>query len=202
MTPDSKVALLGMLLAASLFALPAASASGNAPGSQVASTLGPHTIWWASSVWNNRVPGNEIRYLLLVYDENYGTSASNATMTITSLSLQTPWGNYTATGLPTTICLGCRYAWAQFLTIPTTQSTPANVTFYTRLTGTYGSATPLCTDTNKVCEDITPVTVVANPSTIQTTLNSYADLYLPVGVLVPSLIAVVLLVLYMRKRPA
>jgi hypothetical protein len=189
-----------VVIAASLVVVLLPSASAVSPGTQSASTLGPHTIWWASSVWNNRIPGDTVRYLFLVYNENNDTGdPSNATMTLKSLTLQTPWANFTATGLPVAVCDGCRYAWAQYLTIPTTQQTPANVTFYTRLTGNYGSGTPLCTDTGSVCEDVTPVTVVSNSSSIQGRLNAYSDVYLPLGIGIPGIIAVALLVLYARK---
>ncbi len=174
--------------------LQAPSALAQAPGSQNSSTTGPHSIWWASSVWNNRIPGDTVRYLFLVYNND----PANKTMTLKTLSLQTPWANYTATGLPASLCVSCRYAWAQFLTIPSTQQ-PANVTFYTRLTGTYGSGAPLCADTNNVCEDVTPVTIGTNSSSLQQTVNNYSNFYLPLGVGIPSLVAVVLLVLYLRK---
>jgi len=154
--------LSAILIAASLFALQAAPTTAQAPGTQSGSTLGPHSIWWASPVWNNRIPGDTIRYLFLVYNSD----PANATMTLKSLSLQTPWANYSAAGLPASLCSRCRYAWAQFLTIPTTQQ-PANVTFYTRLTGSYGSGAPLCADTSNVCEDVTPVVITANSSSLQ-----------------------------------
>jgi len=189
-----KAGLAGILIAASLVMMQAPSALAVAPGTQSASALGPHSIWWASSVWNNRIPGDTIRYLFLIYNED----PMNATMTLKSLTLQTPWANYTATGFPTTLCPSCRYAWAQFLTIPTTQQV-ANVTFYTRLTGNYGSGAALCADTSSVCEDVTPVTIAANSTSIQNSLNTYSNIYLPVGIAIPAIIAVVLLVLYIRK---
>ena len=189
-----KAALTGILIAASLITMQAPSALAQAPGSQAGSATGPHSIWWASSVWNNRIPGDTVRYLFLIYNED----PANASMTLMSLSLQTPWANYTATGFPTTLCTSCRYAWAQFLTIPTTQQL-GNVTFYTRLTGHYGSGTALCADTSNVCEDVTPVTITANSSSLQNTVNNYSNLYLPIGIALPSIIAIVLLVLYVRK---
>jgi len=189
-----KAVLSGMLIAASLLVLQAPSTMAQAPGTQSASTLGPHAIWWASSVWNNRIPGDTVRYLFLVYNND----PANATMTLKSLSLQTPWANYSASGLPASLCGRCRYAWAQFLTIPMSQQ-PANVTFYTRLTGNYGSNAPLCSDTGNVCEDVTPVVIASNSSSLQQSVNAYSTLYLPLGIAIPSVIAFVLLVLYVRK---
>jgi len=189
-----KAALSGLLIAAYLLVLQTPSALAQAPGSQSATATGPHSIWWASSVWNNRTPGDTIRYLFLVYNND----PANKTMTLKSLSLQTPWANYTATGLPATLCVSCRYAWAQFLTIPASQQ-PANVTFYTRLTGTYGSGAALCADTGNACEDVTPVVIGTNSTSLQQTANNYSNLYLPLGVGIPSVIAAALLVLYVRK---
>ena len=189
-----KALLSGILIAVSILVLQVPAVMAQAPGTQSASTLGPHSIWWASSVWNNRIPGDTIRYLFLVYNDD----PTNATMKLASLSLQTPWANYTATGLPASLCARCRYAWAQFLTIPTTQS-PGNVTFYTRLTGSYGSGATLCADTANVCEDVTPVTLTANSTSLQNSVNSYSDLYLPIGIAIPSIIAVIFIALYIRK---
>jgi len=119
-------------------------------------------------------------------------------MTLKSLQLQTPWGNVSATGLPTSLCNRCRYAWATYLTIPTSQQ-PANVTFYTRLTGSYGSGNVICSDTGNVCTDTTPVVIGPNSSSLQKTVTTYSTLYLPLGVGIPSLVAIILLVLYVRK---
>ncbi len=190
-----KTIATGILVATSLALLLAPASLAAAPAPQVGTTTGPHSIWWASSVWNNRIPGDTIRYLLLVYNED----PANASMTLKTLTLQTPWGNYSDTSLPSTLCPSCRYAWAQYLTIPTSQQTPANVTFYTRLTGNYGSGSELCTDTGSVCEDVTPVTISANSSSLQSTLNTYTNLYLPLGIAIPSLIAVLFIALYVRK---
>ena len=195
MFPHRGTAAAGVLTAVSLLLLLAPVAADAASPSQNASTTGPHSIWWASSVWNNRIPGDTIRYLFLVYNED----PTNATMTLKALSLQTPWGNYSATGLPASLCAGCRYAWAQYLQIPSSQAAPANVTFYTRLTGGYGSGTALCADTDSVCEDVTPVTLAANSTTIQNNLDMFSTVYLPLGIAVPALVALVVAVLYFRK---
>jgi hypothetical protein len=189
-----KAALSGMLLLGSLIALQAPSAIAQAPGTQQAVVTGPHSIWWASSIWNNRAPGSTIRYLFLVYN----TDPAGANMTLKALSLQTPWGNYNATGLPTSLCSRCRYAWADFITIPTTQQ-PGNLTFYTRLTGNYGSGAILCADTGNVCLDVTPVVVTANSTSPQQSGTGYSTLDLSLGVGIPTIIAVVLLALYLRK---
>jgi len=186
-----------MLLVASLVAVQAPSAIAQAPGTQQSIVTGPHSIWWSSSIWNDRSPGGTIKYLFLVYNDD----PANATMTLRSISLLTPWGNYNDTGLPATVCNRCRYAWADFITIPTTQQ-PGNLTFYTRVTGAYGSGTVLCADTNNVCLDVTPVVATPNSTLPQPPMASYSALDLSLGVGLPTLVAVVLLALYLRKPSA
>jgi len=190
----AKAMLLGIPLVILLLAPQAPSVRAGTSGTQVAEVTGPHSIWWASSVWNNRVPGDVIRYLFLVYNDD----PANVNMTLKSLQLQTPWGNFTASGLPRSICASCRYAWAQYMTIPPTQPS-SNVTFYTRLTGNYGSGTALCADAGNVCEDITPVLIGTNSTSLQHSITTYSSLWVPLGVAIPSIVAVVLLVLYLRK---
>ena len=101
-------------------------------------------------------------------------------------------------GSPSALCSRCRYAWQTFVTIPTSQQL-GNVTFYTRLTGNYGSGATLCSDTSNVCTDVTPVTIGSNSSVVQQNLTTFSSVYLPLGVAIPSIIAIVLLVLYVRK---
>ncbi len=190
------VSIAGVLVAASLL-LVQTSAFAQSPGSQGSTVQGPHSLYWSSSVWNSRVPGGTIKYLFNVYNDD----PADTNMTLKSLSLQTPWGNFSAAGLPASLCSRCRYAWSQFISIPTTQQ-PGNVSLYASLAGTYGSGVALCSDTGSVCAEVTPVVITSNSTALQTTVDNYSGLYLPVGVGIPAILAVILLVLYLRKPSA
>lgn len=252
------------------------------------------SIWWDTSVWSGPsggYAGNTYVGNTLEFDINiYGTYAQ--TDTITSVSVVTPWGTYSDSTLPQSLCYGCNYFWYVDFVVPAT-ATPGNYTLNYTFAGTYASGNAFCVSTGSVCSGSISVNLKANPNTLQaqvaslqstiTTLNSnitslksqiaslqtqsaslqaqlttaktnittlqaslattnaqlatskanlataqsqlstaqsqlaatqaslastqsslstVSNLYLPVGVAVPGVVATLLLILYLRKKPA
>jgi len=152
-------------------------------------------LWWDTGVWNDRYPGSTLRVSVHIYD----SAQVNQTVTVKDLSVVTPWQTYSAGGLPVTICEGCTYLYQFNMTIPTTEGV-GSVTFTTQFSGTYSTGAALCASKNNVCTEDLPLTIDQSPTSLQSTINNYTDVYLPLGVAIPSLVAVLFIVLYARKK--
>lgn len=163
---------------------------------QVAGVSGPAALWWDTGVWNDRYPGSVLRVSVHIYN----SAQVNQTAKITSLSVVTPWQTYSAAGLPVTICEGCTYLYQFNMTIPTNQAI-GGVTFTTQFSGTYSTGTALCSSKGNQCTESVPVTIDQSPTSLQSKVNNYNDVYLPIGVAIPSLVAIIFIALYATKKP-
>lgn len=124
-------------------------------------------LWWQSSVWNGRYPGNTLEFDFYLYN----TYAGTPTDTVSTVQLVTPWGTYSDNTLPQSLCYGCRYSWYANFSIPPTAA-PNNYTINFSFTGTYSTGQPFCSSTSNVCTGQVSLDVKANPNTLQAQVTS------------------------------
>ncbi len=131
---------------------------------------GWYSIYWDTSVWNSRYPGNNIYVDFTLTDTGVeGAMGSGyyatANYTLTSYKLVTPWQNYTATDVPASLCSGCQYYHEFDVTIPTTQPV-GYVNFTVYFTGTYDGGSAFCAGTGNVCTGVVGLQIDPNPYTL------------------------------------
>ena len=150
---------------------------------------------------NGNYPGGNEFFNVAVVDSNI-----NGNITINSATLSTPFFNNTGTGLPTTLAVGYAYATDIPIPIPADFS-QSNFTATLTVTGEYANGTGFAPWTRVGSANVYVFALpssTASQTTSQSTAQSgtVSSTLFAAGVAIPSIIAVVLLILLVRARPA
>jgi uncharacterized coiled-coil protein SlyX len=153
-------------------ASPAVASSSSMPSTGVISGCGSNnnygcTYWWDWALIGNMIPGQTVYFSFNLYN----TAPSGNPVTIDTLTVQTPWANYTDPSLPLVIDTGYNYYNEIAITIPVNQA-PGSVQGSLQFTGEFSDGDPWCSSTGNVCSDSASFAILANPTTLQTQVTS------------------------------